>query len=467
MDTRRSGNTRRHRGRNPDPRSKVLRIGIIRGPRIVEERLIRSCDPVTVGEDVRNSFVLPPSFLPTHHRLFAHRGGRYHLIVRGAMRGKLFVDDQVQSLARVADSHGTRRGSDTWIPLAPSHRGKIQVENTTILFQFVQAPPEPRRIEASFSPLALGQMDWVFTGFVVFSLLLNLVGYGYINSRPPPHKVSIDQIGDRFAQVWFTQDPPPTEDPVLLDGEGPETEIEDGDTPKDADDALADDSTDAPSDDPADGGPEMTREQLESQRREEIGAVIAALFGTNGDTSSDMAVRDLMGDTDGFYEDLDASLDASRAVKYASLHGEPGFRDTHTGPMDVEGPSRGLGRSSRGEIDGPGKGQTQVIPTVEFERPDLEPGTDARGITDVVGKNKGQIKACYERIIKTHPDVAGRVVALILVAEDGTVSEVWIDENTTDSQELGACIQRRIRRWDFPATGNEYEVSYPFNMFSS
>ncbi len=470
MSKRRSSDTRRRRGAGPP--GKVLRIGIIRGPRIVEERLIRSGEAVTVGESVRNTFVLPGSDLPQQHRLFVFRGGRYHLLARDEFGGKLFVDDNVRPLAEVAVEKGARRGQDTWIPLPPTVRGKVQLAGTTILFQFVQAPPEPRRVEASFSPLGFSQVDWVFSAFVVFSLVLNLVGYSYINSRPPPQSISIDQIDKRFAQVWFTEDPLADDklsDP-LIDDEGL-TEV---DTPDPDPDPEETDPVTGPEDDGDastndGGGEEPTRDQLRDQAREAMAGVglAPALLGTDGDTRSDLAIRDLMGDPADLHGDLDRALDASGRVAIADLSGGPLLRNLPAGPDGLDGLTGGP-RTSGPVTTGPGtRTQTEVVTRLEMETPDLEPGADTKGITDVVGKNKGQIKACYDRIIKTTPDIEGRIEVTILVAEDGTVLQVWINDNTTDSAELGSCIQRRIRRWTFPATGDEYEVTYPFNLFAS
>ncbi len=471
MGTRRSGASRWTGSRGGRaPAGKVLRIGIIRGPRIVEERLIRAGDPVTVGESTRNTFVLPPSDLPHQHRLFVVKGGRYHLLARDSMRGKLFVDDAVQPLDQVSRSRGTRRGGDTWIPLGPTNRGKVQVDGTTVLFQFVQAPPEPRRIEGGFGPMSFGQLDWVFTAFVAFSLVLNLVGYSYINSRPPLRAVSIDQIQDRFAQVWFTQDPPEEDldlplppDPDGLATKEKKVNPETGEpepTPGEEDDGDAD----------AGEAEEPTRDQLRDRARAEMSGVglAPALMGTDGDTRSDLAIRDLMGDPDDLHRDLDSSLDAAGRVAIASIHGEPGMRNLPTGPDSGLDGLTGGRRTSGPVTTGPGrKTQTEVETRLEVLEPEDLPDGDPRPITDVVSRNKGQIKACYDRIIKTYPDVEGRIEVTIVVSADGSVAEVWIVDNSTDSKELASCIQRRIRRWTFPATGEEYEVTYPFNLFAS
>ena len=41
------------------PRPRILRIGVLLGGKIVEERLIRERTPVTIGQSMRNTFSIP------------------------------------------------------------------------------------------------------------------------------------------------------------------------------------------------------------------------------------------------------------------------------------------------------------------------------------------------------------------------------------------------------------------------
>ena len=49
---------------------KILRIGIIQGGRIVEERLVRKRENITIGQSAKNMFVVPSDALPRHWLLF-------------------------------------------------------------------------------------------------------------------------------------------------------------------------------------------------------------------------------------------------------------------------------------------------------------------------------------------------------------------------------------------------------------
>ena len=52
------------------PSSKILRIGIIQGGRIVEERLVRKRENITIGQSAKNMFVVPSDALPRNWLLF-------------------------------------------------------------------------------------------------------------------------------------------------------------------------------------------------------------------------------------------------------------------------------------------------------------------------------------------------------------------------------------------------------------
>ena len=41
------------------PRSRILRVGILLGGKIVEERLIRERTSVTIGQSMKNTFSIP------------------------------------------------------------------------------------------------------------------------------------------------------------------------------------------------------------------------------------------------------------------------------------------------------------------------------------------------------------------------------------------------------------------------
>jgi hypothetical protein len=449
--------------------NKVLRIGIIQGPRIVDERLVRSGEDVTVGESERNTFVLPPSHLPPRHKLFVARPDGYYLAFDDGMRGKVFTGGAVCPLDQLAARAARHKGSVHWIKLSPSNRGKLQVGDVTVLFQFVQAPPEPRRVVLNFSPLSIGQMDWVFTCFVLFSFVVNISGYLYLESQPPPGKVSIDQIPERIADVWFPNEYMPDPEDIDVDPTGDEpVPVDDEPTP--TDDGLADGY---PNDDA--GGPDEPDEPVDTRTGEEIRqeryeqlrntGIAAAMMGTRSDNNNGMTALDGLVTPDRLAADLDKALGQSRDIRHASR--EDFTAGTRQDGRGTDGPrtdtfTDGFTSGPVGDTD---RDQREVVSVFELDEPFVDPGVEASSVTAVVKKHKGRIQSVYERHLKGDPELAGTVEVLIQVNPDGSVDQVLVERNTTGNRELGTDIARKIRLWSFPVTGESYEVVYPFNLF--
>lgn len=451
-------------GAKAQPTHKVLRIGIIQGGKIVEERLIRSGDVVTVGESTKNTFVLPPSFLPMQHKLFVAKGPQYSLVFTDKMQGKVSINNTVQPLSKLQGTVAKKRGDGYWLSLSHKNRGKVQVGDVTILFQFVQAPPEPKRVAVTFSPFSMSQVDWVYWGFFMFSCIVNTAGYIYIDSQPPPGKVSIDDIPERFTQVFFDEDALKdmmSEDEEVDEGEG----LEEQETETDEGDAVADENE-------AEGGGEeeeqISAEELRAQRKAELMQKgLAALIGTTGETSSGDAVADLLADGGNLAGNLDTALASADGIRVARRGedttlrtggGGSGEAGTISDMAGVGGGDAGEGTRTQQEVSANVGGNLEIT---------FGDAGDVGSVKKYVSRKKGQIKACYEEQLKADPELAGKVEVTWTVMPDGSVSGVSVTSNTTGNSELETCIIRRIKRWQFPEAPDEFEISYPFNFFSS
>ena len=130
------------------PVAKVLRLGVIHKGMIIEERLLAPGAAVTVGNHAKNSLVTMNSPLPGRRfRLIApdHKGG-YTLRFTERIGGKLATSKGIRSFRGLVREGQTKRtGGVRSIKLTPRSRGKIHVGEFTLLFQFVPAPPRPRR----------------------------------------------------------------------------------------------------------------------------------------------------------------------------------------------------------------------------------------------------------------------------------------------------------------------------------
>ena len=82
-----------------------------------------------------------------------------------------------------------------------------------------------------------------------------------------------------------------------------------------------------------------------------------------------------------------------------------------------------------------------------------------------LGIDKGAIHAAYERELRTHPDLAGDIVARIAIERDGSVGNVSIVSDTVGSPALRRRVQSRLSAWHAPlptAARAEYEVPFHF-----
>jgi hypothetical protein len=132
----------------PGPRPRILRIGVLLGGKIVEERLIRERTPVTIGQSIKNTFSIPVEGLPLEFTLFALDEGKYKLRFLSRMDGRLSDSSgQVNTLEALKGRAAQQHGEYWQVPLSESSRGKLTLGDLTVLFQFVTEPPrQPKPI---------------------------------------------------------------------------------------------------------------------------------------------------------------------------------------------------------------------------------------------------------------------------------------------------------------------------------
>ena len=218
---------------------KVLRIGVVQDGKIVQERLIKAGEEVTVGESTKNLFVFPPTSLPKRFQLFQpKKGGGYILHFTDGMEGKISYKNAIVPLEQLKQrGDAVRKGTDFVLPLSEGNRGKVSVDGVTILFQFVPPPPEPMRAGAKmdFRPKLIEEDDPVFFGFLGLFTALATVLMIYVYNAEPVERVAIEEIPDRFTEIIMEpsdNDPPEVIEPeVDPDAEGEKIERDDAEAP--------------------------------------------------------------------------------------------------------------------------------------------------------------------------------------------------------------------------------------------
>ena len=95
-------------------------------------------------------------------------------------------------------------------------------------------------------------------------------------------------------------------------------------------------------------------------------------------------------------------------------------------------------------------GSGNIVAMVDEETV-IEGGLDRDAIADVIRRNLGQIRYCYERQLSSTPDLYGKILVKFTIGAAGEVAESRVDNSTLKSAMVEGCIMRRMASWKFPS----------------
>jgi outer membrane biosynthesis protein TonB len=448
-------------GRQGTPhRARILRIGIIQGGRIVEERLVRKRENIAIGQSARNMFVVPSDALPRHWLMFEITPRGYVAHFADAMDARIAVGNEIISLAQLKQAGKIRRHGQAWVLLLDERaRGKITVGDLTILFQFVTPPPpQPRpQLPASVRGSFTSNLDWMFTSIAAVSFVAHLVMVIYLRSVDWPRKPDIEEIPDRFVQMVVRKPDPPKEAPKVEEKKEDEKPAEEKKETKVA--AR-----------PAAPKKEMSAEEkarIDAERRARLAEQvkntgILKLLGAKADGAGSIADVLGKGDVDRDQERAFQGVGGlSVATGDASLRGVKSGTGGTGKVANIAGLRGGAGIS--GASTGDVGAERKVSGIVKSEAPAVDGQLDPNVVVKEVRARMSAIKACYDRALKRNPNLSGKVVIRWTITPAGTVSGVEVDQDSMGDNEVSGCIKGHIARWRFPApSGGAVEVSFPF-----
>ena len=445
---------------------KVLRIGVIQGGKIIEERIIRRRETVTVGPSEKAHFVFAAQDLPfSRFELFETKGEEYTLNFTEAMSGRISIEGAVSELADLRKSGKARAKGKVWqLPLTDQSRGKIAVGESTILFQFVAPPPmQPRpQLPAAVRGNLLANAINFSTVCIMFFILVEAglcIWWG--NTDWP--KPNMDEEFKRLQELI---------QPRIAKIEKQEQKAE-ADTGKTDDDKAAEEDKKKKSsrenwkddDQPKKSADEIARERAE--KRAQLAEALAQT-GINkilGALGGDGAIADVMrgGDVGADQDELLAQVSGVGVAtgEEGALHGPAGGKGSGEA-ADISQIKVGDGKDVATE--GPGA-ERKIEGRVRKKDPIasggsgmLEPGE----VAGVVNKRMGAIKGCYEQALKRNPSLQGKLSILFTISGSGKVSQAKCTVNEL-TPEVCSCIQSAFLRFRFPPPeGGTVTFEYPF-----
>ncbi len=133
------------------------------------------------------------------------------------------------------------------------------------------------------------------------------------------------------------------------------------------------------------------------------------------------------------------------------------------GGVGTQGKAGGVGDFRAGTALASGSVGHGDVAVVD-EETSIEGGLDRDVIAEVIKRNLGQIRYCYERQLSSNKDLYGKVQVRFVIGADGAVAEPMIDNTTMKNAMVEGCILRRLAGWKFPFPkgGTMVKVSYPF-----
>jgi TonB family protein len=451
---------------------KVLRIGVIRDGRIVAERIVRGGDATTIGSSEHNDVVVQGVNVPARFALFRRSDAGYILSFTEAMSGRVGrVGGGVVELDQLRSGGAARPSAGHWeLALNESSRGKVVIADTTLLFQFVVAPPVQSRpqLPAAVRAGMVRSIDWLFTAFIVATFM---VMFGFIivlENADWPVALSVATVPEEYALPIFAEPgPPPPErtDDATDDAEDVPPEVDSKPREQQPSERKQPDSRTGPPAHEALSADEAARIAKQATSAAEalvVGALGAAIDGLVVDVLAGGAVPGSAQDV------LSLASGVDRATSLTGTLRERNGGARGSGQLGIDALATAGGprttaaqREGRDVVEGEIRGRTV-----------LETGGDIAGSGDfdaalVVRKIRAQInaiKACYERELKSNPTLAGKVAIEFTIEERGTVSGVKVTTNSTGSPAVGSCVANAIERFRFNPgpQGGPVTFSYPF-----
>ena len=189
---------------------KVLRIGLVQGGKVIEERVVKQRTHVTIGPSEKSMFVIPSKSIPPNFRLFELMGGEYVLNFLDGMTGRVALKTGISDLAALrgqARRVSVGAAQAYQVNLSEEARGKVVVGETTFLFQFVAPPPvQPKpQLPVSVKAGLANDIDWATTIIAAFSFLFHFgaVGSIYSDWMDPVlnEEVFVDQLIEQMKNI--------------------------------------------------------------------------------------------------------------------------------------------------------------------------------------------------------------------------------------------------------------------------
>jgi hypothetical protein len=434
---------------------KVLRIGVVQGGRVMEERIIKQRVHVTVGPNEKNLFVVGGETLPASFRLFELVGNDYHLNFLDGMSGRIALPTGISDL-NVLRGQAKRTPQGAYqVRLTEDSRGKVVVGDITFLFQFVAPPPIQPKPQLPVAVLrGASGIDWNTTMIAALSFLIHFLALGSIYSDwlDPviDDEVSVANLVDSLKSLPA---PPPPEEKVVEEKTDQKVEEKAKEEPK---------QTNTSSGQKAPEGGKVSAAEKASLMQEAERVMLETLAALS---NTGPATEGVLNRSDVAMGALDAAAASDKAVGSGSdplglgrAGGgtlRPGEQGGGLGGLASTGRGTGTEGSGTGaKVSGPKAAMPGVSSSVA--------GGNISNAAKVVAAMRPAFRQCYQKSLDQNPDSQGSIKMAIKVGPGGEVTGVTATPSGNLAPGVIDCVTARARRAQFdPPEGGAATVQVP------
>jgi hypothetical protein len=407
---------------------------------------------ISVGSSVANDIVLFGVGAPVQHTLFDHRQGAYFLDLPSHTHGKISLGRRTVTVEQLRRRFG--RGDKLRIRLDPRAKGKLKVGDSTILFQF--APPRPATVRLPF-PLDLRPtLEQMLSRRDQLSLAASVGILGsyffWVSTTEVDHTFDPDDIDERFVKAMGIVKRP--DEPEKKETEEDELAQEDEEKPEEKKDEP---KPEPKLDKKLDSKPQKFSEQAVKQARN-VG--IARVLGTYGGPGEG-TVLDVIESTENNLGDLFAQgmtttmlADGGDITPFV-----PGGEGISLRGTAVE--TTGLTTAEGPELDKRNdKMERKINARTKASKTDVFGDVDKNALKAYINRRTSALRSCYEKALRTQPDLAGKMSYVIDISMMGNVTGVRVTEDTLGVSSVRVCTEAKIKGWRFPKGEDTAEISF-------
>lgn len=450
---------------------KILRVGLIQNEKVLEERLLRKEETVSIGSDYkRNLLVVPASNLPKSFALFEPADGSYILQFTDKMEGRVSRGGSVQSLEELRTSGVAKKKGDVYqVKLDATMRGRVVLGEATVLFQFV-TPPPVRPAPVLPASMRGGLMQGIDRPLALLILLSALIQVGFVvfvenRDWPVPEETEF-RFPDRIARIMIeekTEEIPEPEELELAETEDGEGEAE----------AAPEQADPAPSRTPEEVADARQEERLRLTEEVRDATVLRVLQadGEGGESAIARVTDSLrnLGADEAFADSSRVEYQAGGGDRLALGRGDSEADGVGTrADIGEIGSTKGASKAKSGVDTGNREETTVRARPVQIQSPDDAIGgsLDQAAVSRALRQIQRNIQDCYERELRRNNSAQGTVRVVVTVSAAGSRGQVSDAKVAADGVGggVGQCVAQEIqRRLRVPAPdGGDSMFTLPF-----